>query len=231
MVGAQRCLVLALLVVGGCKEEGRRPCPAQGLGVQAASGMLCSKVEQDDVADIEDCRHQLEHFDAYDCQAPQMVPHQGWLTAESTVTSPPGIPGGSPEHIPVGLSLLLTNGSVGDQDLVLGEVTIFGDPRCAFVHDPQKGLDRTTIPPGETAVLGLVYRPTEGGEDHGLLRVRSNAANLDPLDVLICGRAMWTFAPGLDSGPPWTPDAGASGAGGMGFTCKEVKAELAPCHQ
>lgn len=220
MVGAQRCLVLALLVVAGCsKEEGRTPCPAQGLGVQAASGVLCSKVEKNGVADLEDCRHQLEHFDAYDCQAPQVVPHQGWIQAEFTV---------SQKTPPASLSLLLTNGSVGDQDLVLGQVTIFGDPRCAFAHDPQKDLDRTTIPPGETAILRLRYKPTDGGEDHALLRVRSNAANLDPLDVLICGRAMWAFAPGLDSGPPWTPDAGASA---MGFTCEEVKAELSPCHQ
>ena len=98
---------------------------------------------------------------------------------------------------------------------------------CSFEYVEKRDLERSTLAPGESAALRVIYKPASIGVDHAHLRVSSNAENFPTLILPICGRADRGAAP--DAGP----DAGPLGLDGgvSGFTCKDPGAKVMPCHQ
>jgi hypothetical protein len=186
------------------------PCPAGGLGLKTSGGKSC----QDYLVpwDWEECAHQLIQSQRYDCGRAQICPNIGQRRVSSTEA------GGAGEA----QIFQLTNGS-RTETLKISKVSITGDPRCSFEYVEKRDLERSTLVPGESAVLRVLYKPAAIGVDHAHLRVSSNAENFPTLILPICGRA--------DRGA--APDAGPFGLDGgvYGFACKDPGAKVMPCHQ
>jgi hypothetical protein len=85
-----------------------------------------------------------------------------------------------------------------------------GDKNCHFIFSPSNDVQSMVIKPGSgnSVFIRAIYKPKKLGEDHGHIRVTSNAENLPSLALPICGRAISKYAPGKDSGP--SPDSSAS---------------------
>jgi hypothetical protein len=134
--------------------------------------------------------------------------------------------------------LMITNASTGSQDLVINNVTILGDPECAFEFDLETDLVQQTIPPGESSPLRVRFAPDGVGEHHAGLRIRSNAQNYPQMDLWVCGRATesppWLHPPGPFPDQGTEPDADAGGLpdlGVHGFFCRDPGETVAACSQ
>lgn len=221
-------LILCALVLGsGCGDDNDnlKPCPPKGLGVESASGTSCGsfspniKPGDKGYAAYEDCQDQITHWDEYACRQPQIATDQtGWWMPRWLI-----------DDIGTNLSFPIFNYSTGRQDLVVSKVEFTGDKRCSFTYDHKNGMDKTVIEPGKDgAFLLALYKPTKPGEDHGHIRIHSNAQNFPVFVIPVCGRAYWKYKPGADSGASPAPDGGV---GNTTFVCKDVPAKVEPCHK
>lgn len=223
--------VLALaLALAACEEEQKKPCPAQGLGVVSElSGKTCEGILDPTDDDVLNCQEQMRDYTQYDCTELQVCPDHGAHQIPAFVHSE--------AQIPESLSFTLTNCSVGNGDLKVEKVELYGDPSCHFKFDPTKDVTYATETPsaktGETIFIRAVYDPQKLGQDHAQLRVYTNSVNFPVLRLPICARAVAQFQPGMDSGPPGADGSGSSAEAGAQilWPCKDVGETIAPCHQ
>jgi hypothetical protein len=221
--------ILALaLATTACEEEQKKACPAQGLGVVSElSGKSCEGILDPTDPDVLNCQEQMQKYTEYDCTEVQVCPDHGAHQIPRFVFSP--------KTAPESLAFTLTNCSVGNTDLNVEKVEVYGDPSCHFKFDATKDVQYATDNPGaktgETIFVQARYDPAKLGQDHAQLRVYTNAVNFPVLRLPICARAVAEFQPGVDSGPLGI-DGGDVGTGDeILWRCKDVGETIAPCHQ
>jgi hypothetical protein len=206
--------------LAGCgSEDKKKSCPAGGIGVAAKDGTPCIKATVDpSSAAGKDCLEQFNDYKGYDCFEPQICVDQGKRKVPDFVLDAMS----SGQEV----SFLITNCSSGNRKLTLSKLTIAGDSRCSLA-EPQVEPGKV-IEAGQQAVVRTIYKPKGLGEDHAALIIQSDAQNFKPLIIPICGKALPRYAPGKDSGPPPTGDAGS----GPLFDCKDVGTTVnKTCHQ
>jgi len=199
-IGSVLLVGLCVAASGCSEEEATQACPAKGIGVMSKSGQSCSTAAADPTSEAgKDCRDQLENYRSYGCAEQQICPDQGKRKIPDFVVDPTvaGQEG----------AFILTNCSTGNKTLTISKVALTGDSRCSFEEPEVVGKE---VDPGETAIIRTVYLPKTVGEDHAALYVYSDAKNIRPLIIPICGRGI---AKGATS-----PDGGATST----FDCKEV---------
>jgi hypothetical protein len=213
-------LGLSILLCGCPDEDGLLPCPPKGIGVEPlqtdvgigpgeCAGGLCY-TGRESCGNHPDLCRQIREYARYACSTPQVCPDVGPgaeaqsflydLTSESAARV---------------VSVLLTNCSTGNQDLVIDRVEIFGDARCSFTEVSDADIGKKVVAPGETTAIRTSYRPLTVGEDHAELRVYSNADNFPELRLLICGIAV--------DGASAAPDAGSLDAALGDAACADLE--------
>ncbi len=203
-------VALALaLAVGGCEQmpvTAMKPCPTGGIELRLrdlgppdqridqgtppspggeCSGGACGKPQwsctgfQCKPQPPEPDTSQVAEYKRYACTAPQICPDMDEQRVLHDVASGP-----------LEVGFLLTNCSTGAQPLMIDEVLVLGDDRCAFSNVGAADISTKVINPGETAAIRLRYDPAAAGEDHAVLAVRSNAHNDAVMHLRICGLAV-----------------------------------------
>jgi hypothetical protein len=213
--------ILSLTMLCGCGDdkENKKACPSKGIAVAATDGTPCSTASADPTSTAgKDCREQVEKYKDFDCFEPQVCLDQSKRKIPDLVLDPKA----QGQEV----SFILTNCSTGHRKLTISRLVLAGDSRCVFTEpeiDPGK-----VIEPGGQITLRTVYKPTAVGEDHAALIVESDGQNYPKFVIPICGKVIPKFAPGADSGPPPTSDAGA----GPVFDCKDVQGKITTsCHK
>ncbi len=130
-----------------------------------------------------------------------LVPLLAMLACEEEKTPPEiwidispvnvGVRSTSPDAGSLHFDLQITNR--GDELLVIDSLESHGDQNCHFTFD---GPDKTELGDEESAFIRGWYQPVIPAGDQMALLIHSNASNVDPLVVPICGR-------GLNEGDPF----------------------------
>lgn len=213
-------LGLSVALCGCPDEDDRLPCPPGGIGVEPlltdigggpgeCTGGLCYS-GRDSCGNHPDLCRQIKEYALYACSSPQICPDVGpGAEAQSFLYD---LASESKARL---VSVLLTNCSTGDQDLVIDRAEIFGDARCSFTEVGDVDIGNKVVAPGETTAIRTSYRPLAPGEDHAELRVYSNAANFPELRLLICGVA-------VDGAGSTPSDAGAEDAALGDAACADL---------
>jgi hypothetical protein len=207
-----------LLVAPGCADDSKKACPEGGLGITTSDGTLCSGILDPLSEKVAECQEQMREYVDYDCAEPQICPDHGAHQIPFYILAP--------STAPEELTFTLTNCSTGGKPLVIEKVEITGDPRCHFTFNPETDIQPSLeIKPGETGFIRAVYDPQALGEDHGQIRIYSNAQNFPLLVLPICAWA--------NPEPAGTGDAGVTGTDLMVEipACKDVGDTIEPCHQ
>ena len=134
-----------LTALGGCPDEDDRlPCPPKGIGVMP--------LQTDVGTGPGECTGGMcgaPGYALYACNAPQICPDVGpGAEAQSFRYD---LASGSTARL---VSVLLTNCSTGNQDLVIDRVEVFGDPRCSFAEVTNADIGSKVVAPGETTARG-----------------------------------------------------------------------------
>lgn len=209
-----RSIVVLSVALCGCNDSNEqkdfrsKPCPTGGL---AAPGTTQQEQQE-----------QIENYQKYACDQPQICPDEGSPFAPFYVIDP--------KAAPATVNLGLTNCSTGQKKLLIDKIVIAGDQRCFFT---EAIVEKQTIDPGETVIVKVDYKPTALGEDHGQFQIHSNAENHAVLKVPFCSRA-------LDKAPV-SPDAGVADGGpsdggtaadaAVRMRCQEVTSVTSQCHK
>ena len=84
--------------------------------------------------------------------------------------------------------------NIGDDDLAIycSRTEVHGgDDACAFASIEWKSDDDTIlIAPGESTLLRINFTPSAAGEFRALIHIFSNAKNMNPLPIVMCGKGV-----------------------------------------
>ena len=176
--------VSTLLLCGACSSTDKdlKPCPPKGIGVEDYNGVSAAD--------------QLAKALEYNCSEPQICPD---LRGQAV-----GF-GIDPNAAPGQIAFILTNCS-NNAKLEITKVEVWGDSRCFFTNvtdaDIQPGRSAN---PRETIGVKTDYFPTAVGEDHGQLRVYSNAQNFPVLKLPLAQPVHTRFALALPAVSSYWP--------------------------
>jgi hypothetical protein len=224
-------LALSLgLVLAGCSSETeKKPCPAKGIGVAAASGQSCRDAASSPTsADYKDCLDQVENYKNYSCEEPQICPDRGKVIRLYTLS---GTAAGEE------VSFVLTNCSTGTQALNVTKMIVYGDTRCSF-SDAEYGDAGTgssspnEAAPGESIAIRTIYKPKTVGQDFAAISITANAKNFSPLSIAVCGAALPYYPAGKDSSVAAADSSSTDSSTSPLKDCKEVGTTVtSSCHK
>lgn len=92
-----------------------------------------------------------------------------------------------------GTQFTISNSGNKDLEVYVDQTELFGnDDACVFnrLEWSPAGESTVTLAPDESLYLNVKFAPPETGSFRGFLEIHSNATNIDPLLILMCGQAV-----------------------------------------
>lgn len=208
-----------VLLTTACSDDGGdlRPCPSKGIGVEDFGGFTANE--------------QILEYQQFDCKEPQICPDDRIALYDPEYLIDENTP-------PAQSTIGLTNCSTGNQKLVIERVVLVGDSRCSFTcqcrldrQEPcercQVEIENSTVNPGETVSVAILYDPTSPGADHAAFHVFSNAQNFNPSVTPMCARAVTSLSNETADDGGVTQDGGSDST----FECEFVSEVNSACHE
>jgi hypothetical protein len=175
-------IVLAL-GLGACSSDSQeqQPCPAKGIGVQAASGVDCATAlkANEGSADSKDCLAQFQDYKKYNCTEPQI----GFDTTKRKFLWELDATAAFKD-----INWTITNvaGSAQGKKLTVKAVGIAGDTGAECFFSTQPEIQDSSIGAGGSISMRIQYKPKTVGEFNAAVYVVTDAQNFPKMVLPVC---------------------------------------------